>query len=410
MNAPRKPFDVEAIRADFPGLHQKVHGKPLVYLDNAATAQVPQVVIDALVRYHTFDRANVHRGVHELSQRATADYDATRADIARFLGVSDEREIVYTRGTTDGINLVAASWGRHNLREGDEVVVSAMEHHSNIVPWQLVCEETGAVLRVLPMNERGELELDKAAEIIGPKTRLVGIVHVSNALGTINPVDEIIALAKAQDALVLIDGAQAVPHMKVDVPALGCDFYTFSGHKICGPSGVGALWGRRELLDAMAPYQGGGDMIADVRFDRSLYQETPLKFEAGTPNIAGVIGLGAAIGYLEGIGMDAIGAYEAELLAYAHDKLDVIPGMRPIGTAARKASVYSFVVDGVHPTDVGMGLDQLGIAVRTGHHCAQPVMDFFDVSATARASFAFYNTREEIDALAEGLRKVLSWF
>lgn len=409
MNAP-KSLDVQAIRADFPCLDQLVNGQPLVYLDNAATGQMSQAALDALVGYHTRDRANVHRGVHELSQRASADYDRTRGIIARFLGVPDEHEVIYTRGTTDSINIVAASWGRANLGPGDEVVITAMEHHSNIVPWQMVCKEKGATLKVIPIDERGELKMDEAAALIGPRTRLVGVVHVSNALGTINPVTEIVALAKAHGALVLVDGAQATPHMKVDVPSLGCDFYAFSGHKVFGPSGTGALWGRKAVLDAMEPYQGGGDMILDVRFDRSVYQETPLKFEAGTPNIAGVISLGAALEYLESLGMDRIAAYEAELLAYAHEVLDVIPGMRPIGTATHKAGVYSFMLGELHPTDVGTLLDQFGIAIRTGHHCAQPVMDFFNVSATARASFAFYNTRAEIDALAAGLRKVLTFF
>jgi cysteine desulfurase/selenocysteine lyase len=405
----RAPFDVEAIRKDFPCLHQMVNGKPLIYLDNAATSQVPQVVVDALVNYHTRDRANIHRGVHELSQRASAAYDLTRGKVAGFLGVADETEVVLTRGTTDSLNLVAASYGGHFLKPGDEVVISAMEHHSNIVPWQLVCERTGAVLRVIGIDERGQLRMDEAERLIGPRTKIVSVVHVSNALGTINPVRQLAKMAHDVGAIMIADGAQATPHMPVDVTELGCDFYAFSGHKVCGPSGVGALWGRKHLLEAMPPYQGGGDMILDVRFDRTLYNEVPLKFEAGTPNIAGVIGLGAAIDYLQGIGMDRIEAYEAELFAYASEVLAQIPGMRCIGTAENKASVWSFLVDGTHPTDVGTLLDQFGVAVRTGHHCTQPVMDFFEVSATARASFAFYNTREEVDAFADALKKVLSW-
>ncbi len=409
MNAPLPSFDVAAIRKDFPGLHQQVNGKPLVYLDNAATSQICQASLDAIVRYHTLDRANVHRGVHELSQRATASYDAARGSIARFLHVPDEHEIVYTYGTTDGLNLIAHTWGRANLSEGDEIVITGMEHHSNIVPWQILCEQTGAVLRVIPFDERGQLKMDVARQIIGPRTKVLGVVHVSNALGTINPVSELAELAHAHGAVVVVDGAQATPHMVVDVPSLGVDFYVFSGHKVCGPSGVGALWARKELLEAMPPWRSGGDMISNVTFEATEYNVVPLKFEAGTPNIAGVIGLGAALEYMMGIGMHRIEAYEGELLAHAREVLAEIPGMRRIGDAERQASVYSFIVEGAHPTDIGTLIDQLGIAVRTGHHCAQPVMDFFGVSATARASFAFYNTHEEIDALAAGLRKVLSW-
>ncbi len=402
-------FDVAAIRRDFPCLDQQVHGKPLVYLDNAATLQMPSVVLDAVSHYHMRDRANIHRGVHELSQRATASYDATRAKIAAFLGAQSAEECVYTKGTTESVNLVAWSWGLANLRPGDEVVITQMEHHSNIVPWQLVCERTGAVLRYIPIDKRGALRMDVAREIIGERTKMVAAVHVSNALGTINPVRELADLAHAQGALMLVDGAQSSPHTPIDVVALDCDFFAFSGHKLGGPSGVGALWGRAHLLAAMPPWQGGGDMIAQVKLERSTYQPPPLRFEAGTPNIAGVIGLGAALDYLQSLGMDRIAAYEADLLKYATARLSVVDRVRPIGTAPLKASVYSFVVDGAHPTDVGVLLDSQGIAVRTGHHCAQPVMDFFDLSATARASFAFYNTRDEVDVLADALEKVIGW-
>jgi cysteine desulfurase/selenocysteine lyase len=402
-------FDVTAIRRDFPCLDQKVHGKPLVYLDNAATLQMPSVVLDAVSHYHTHDRANIHRGVHELSQRATASYDATRAKIAAFLGASSAEECVYTKGTTESVNLVAWSWGLANLSPGDEVVITQMEHHSNIVPWQLVCERTGATLRYIPIDKRGALRMDVAREIIGERTKMVTAVHVSNALGTVNPVRELADLAHAQGALMLVDGAQSSPHTPIDVVALDCDFFAFSGHKLGGPSGVGALWGRAHLLAAMPPWQGGGDMIAQVKLERSTYQPPPLRFEAGTPNIAGVIGLGAALDYLQAIGMERIAAYEADLLKYATARLSVVDRVRPIGTAPLKASVYSFVVDGAHPTDVGVLLDSQGIAVRTGHHCAQPVMDFFDLSATARASFAFYNTRDEVDVLADALEKVIGW-
>ena len=402
-------FDVAAVRRDFPCLDQQVHGKPLVYLDNAATLQMPSVVLDAVSHYHMRDRANIHRGVHELSQRATASYDATRAKIAAFLGAQSAEECVYTKGTTESVNLVAWSWGLANLRPGDEVVITQMEHHSNIVPWQLVCERTGATLRYIPIDKRGALRMDVAREIIGERTKMVAAVHVSNALGTINPVRELADLAHAQGALMLVDGAQSSPHTPIDVVALDCDFFAFSGHKLGGPSGVGALWGRAHLLAAMPPWQGGGDMIAQVKLERSTYQPPPLRFEAGTPNIAGVIGLGAALDYLQAIGMARIAAYEADLLKYATARLSVVDRVRPIGTAPLKASVYSFVVDGAHPTDVGVLLDSQGIAVRTGHHCAQPVMDFFDLSATARASFAFYNTRDEVDVLADALEKVIGW-
>ncbi|MCB9681804.1 MAG: cysteine desulfurase [Alphaproteobacteria bacterium] len=403
------PLDVEAIRADFPCLHQQVHGKPLVYLDNAASSQTPQAVLDALTHYYTHDRANVHRGVHELSQRASAAYDGARSRIQAFLNAEREEECVYVRGTTEAINLVAQSWGPANVGPGDEIVITQLEHHANIVPWQLLCQRTGATLRHIPIDAAGALRMDVAAEVIGPRCKLVAVAHVSNALGTINPVAEIVRLAHAQGALVLVDGAQATPHLPVDVQALGCDFYAFSGHKVCGPTGIGALWGRHHLLEAMPPWQGGGDMISEVRLDVSTYQPPPLRFEAGTHHIAGVIGLGAALDYLMDLGMDRIAAYEHDLFTYATARLATVERIRPVGTAAHKAGVFSFLVDGAHPTDVGTLLDSQGIAVRTGHHCAQPVMTFYGVSATARASFAFYNTRDEVDRFVEALHKVLSW-
>lgn len=404
------PLDVEAVRRDFPGLHQQVHGHPLVYLDNAATAQVPQVVVDAIVGFHTRDRANVHRGVHELSQRATARYDAVREIAARFLNASDPHEIVFTAGTTDAINLVAACWGGQNLGPGDAIVVSEMEHHANLVPWQRIAQQTGAELRAIPITDEGELDLEAAASLIDEQVKLVAVVHVSNALGTINPVKDLVRLARKVGARVLLDGAQATPHQPVDVQDLGCDFYVFSGHKVCGPTGVGILWGRKTLLDAMPPYRSGGDMIERVTLTHSTYQAAPLRFEAGTPNIAGVIGLGAALDYLMGLGMDRIAATEADLFAYARPKLEALDRVVPVGTARHKAAVFGFTVEGAHPTDVGMMLDTRGIAIRTGHHCAQPVMDRYGVSATARASFAFYNTREEVDRLVEGLQRVIAMF
>ncbi len=408
MNAP-VPFDVAAIRKDFPCLSQEVHGKPLIYLDSAASAQIPTPVVEAIVGFHTRDRSNIHRGVHELSQRASAAYDAVRDDVARFLGGVDAREVVFVRGTTEAINLVAQTWGLEHIGEGDEIAVTAMEHHANIVPWQLLAKRTGARLVVLPMDDRGVLDLDAARRLIGPRTKLLGVVAVSNALGTINPVRTLADLAHAQGAVVLVDGAQLAPHARVDVHALGADFFCFSGHKTVGPSGVGVLWGRYALLDAMPPWQGGGDMIANVTFAETTFNEVPLKFEAGTPNVAGVIGLGAALRYLEGLGMARIAAWEAELLAHATAAFGDIPRVVPVGTAPDKAGVFSFTVEGAHASDVGMLLDQAGVAIRTGHHCAQPVMDFFGVSATARASFAFYNTKDEIDAAAAALRRILSW-
>ena len=403
-------FDVEKIREDFPVLKQNIHGRPLVYLDSAATAQKPFAVIDAIRRFHEVDCANIHRGVHELSQRSTAAYEETRAKAKRFLNSKTKNELIFVRGTTEGINLVSSTWGRKNVKAGDEIVISAMEHHSNIVPWQMLCEEKGAKLRVIPMNDRGELLMEEYEKLLSPRTRMVAVTHVSNALGTINPVRQIIEMAHQAGALALIDGAQAVPHMKVDVQALDADFYTFSGHKIFGPTGIGVLYGKAKLLNAMPPYQGGGDMIRTVTFEKTTYNDVPYKFEAGTPNIAGGIGMGAAFDYIAQIGVDQIAAYEHELLVYGTEALSEISGLRLIGTARAKAGVLSFVMEGIHPHDIGTVLDKLGIAVRTGHHCAQPVMDFFEVPATTRASLAFYNTSAEIDALVAGIKKVKEIF
>ena len=403
-------FDVEKIREDFPVLKQHIHGKPLVYLDSAATAQKPTAVVDALRHFHEVDCANIHRGVHELSQRSTASYEETRVKAKQFLNSKTTNELIFVRGTTEGINLVSSSWGRKNVKEGDEIVISAMEHHSNIVPWQMLCEETGAKLRVIPMNDRGELILEEYRKLLNPRTRMVAVAHVSNALGTINPVKEIVEMAHQAGAVVLIDGAQAAPHLTVDVQALDADFYTLSGHKVVGPTGIGILYGKAALLNAMPPYQGGGDMIKVVTFEKTTYADLPYKFEAGTPNIAGGIGLGAAFDYLNKIGLDKIAAYEHELLLYGTEALSRIPGLRMIGTAREKAAVLSFVMEGIHPHDIGTVLDRQGIAVRTGHHCAQPVMDWFHVPATTRASLAFYNTTAEIDALVAGLGRVKEIF
>lgn len=409
--SPKKPiFDVEKIRKDFPILDQKIHGKPLVYLDNAATSQKPSSVIEALTHYYSLDNSNIHRGVHLLSERATQAYESSRKKIQLFLNARSEKEIIFTRGTTEAINLVAQTFGRRNVQAGDEILISAMEHHSNIVPWQILCEEKGAKLRVVPINDAGELQMEEFAKLLSQKTKLVAITHLSNALGTINPIAKIIELAHAQGVPVLVDGAQAAPHIGVDVQALDCDFYTFSGHKIYGPTGVGVLYGKESLLEKMPPYQGGGDMIRSVSFEKSTYNSLPYKFEAGTPNISGGIGLGAAIEYVEKIGLQAIADHENELLAHGTRLLSEIPGVRLIGTARQKASVLSFVLEGIHPHDIGTILDQEGIAVRTGHHCAQPVMERFGVPATARASVSFYNTFEEMDALARGIRKVQEVF
>jgi cysteine desulfurase/selenocysteine lyase len=403
-------FDVAKIREDFPILKQLVHGKPLVYLDNAATSQKPRQVIDAMVRYYTTENSNVHRGVHSLSQQATEDYEGARSKIRHFINAASDQEVIFVRGTTEGINLVAQSYGRQNIGEGDEIVISAMEHHSNIVPWQILCQERGARLRVVPITDSGELMLDEYQRLLSPRTKLVSIVHVSNALGTINPVEQIVAMAHDRGVPVLLDGAQAAPHMGLDVRRLGCDFYAFSGHKLYGPTGIGVLYGKAELLEAMPPYQGGGDMIKSVTFEKTLYNDLPYKFEAGTPNIAGSIGLGAAIDYVNSVGMDRIAVYEHELLEYGTECLSSLEGIRIMGTAREKSGILSFVMDGVHPHDIGTILDAEGIAIRTGHHCAQPVMDRFGVAATARASLAFYNTKEEIDALVKGIDRVIEVF
>jgi cysteine desulfurase/selenocysteine lyase len=398
--------DVQKVRKDFPVLQQKVHGKPLVYLDNAATTQKPLAVIDALEHYYRHDNSNIHRGVHTLSERSTEAYEHARVAAQKFLNAGDSKEIIFVRGTTEGINLVAQTYGRKNVGAGDEVLITAMEHHSNIVPWQLLCEEKGAKLRVAPINDRGELLLEEFEKLLSPKTKIVAIGHISNALGTINPVREIVRMAHARNIPVLVDGAQAAPRMPVDVRALDCDFYAVSGHKMYGPTGIGVLYGKTALLEAMPPWQGGGDMIASVTFDKTIYNRLPYKFEAGTPNIADTIGLGAAIEYLNNLGPEQVEAYEAELLAYATSKVESIPGVQIIGTAREKAGVLSFVMEDIHPHDIGTILDREGIAVRTGHHCAQPVMQRFNIPATVRASFGLYNTREEVDALAAGIRKV----
>ena len=406
----RTGWDLKRVRRDFPVLARTVNGKRLVYLDNAATAQKPHPVLDALTRFYTEYNANIHRAVYTLSEEATAAYEGTRANVQGFLGAAERQEIVFVRGTTEAINLVAHSFVRPRLAPGDEVVITAMEHHSNIVPWQIVCGERGARLRVAPMNRDGELLLDQYAALLTPRTKFVSVVHVSNSLGTINPVQEMIRLAHARGIPVLVDGAQAVPHMRVDVRQLGCDFYAFSGHKTYGPTGIGVLYGRAALLEEMPPYQGGGDMIRSVTFEETTYAPVPAKFEAGTPNIAGVIGLGAALDYLSALDWSQMAAHEADLLTYASDAVAGVPGVRLIGTAAHKAAVVSFVVDGVHAHDVGTILDQEGVAVRTGHHCTQPVMDFFGVPATARASFALYNGRDDVDALVEALGRVRQVF
>jgi len=403
-------LDVEKIREDFPILRQRVHGKPLVYLDNAATSQKPQAVLDAVSGYYSRDNSNVHRGIHFLSERATLAYEGARAKVRAFVNASEDREIVFVRGTTEGINLVARTYGKKFLKAGDEIVISAMEHHSNIVPWQMLCEEVDARLRVVPINDQGELLLGEFQALLTEKTKLVSVVHVSNALGTVNPVKRIIEMAHRQGIPVLLDGAQAVPHLRVDVQELDCDFYLFSGHKLFGPTGIGVLYGKARWLEAMPPYQGGGDMILSVTFEKTVYNELPYKFEAGTPHVAGVVGLGAAIDYVTGIGMEAITAYEGELLAYATETISALPGVRMIGTAKDKASVLSFILAGVHAHDIGTILDQEGIAIRTGHHCAMPVMQRFGVPATARASFSFYNTKKEIDALVAGVQKVRKVF
>ena len=404
-------FDVAAIRRDFPALAQQVHGRPLAYLDNAATTQKPEAVIDAIVRFYREDNANVHRGVHLLSERATLGYETARETVRRFLNASAAREIVFVRGTTEAINLVAQTFGRQQLREGDEVVVSAFEHHSNIVPWQIVCNEKGARLRVVPMTAAGEIHLEEFERTLTDRTRLVSIVHVSNALGTINPVERMVAIAHRHGIPVLVDGAQAVAHLAVDVRQLDADFYAFSGHKLFGPTGIGVLYGKAALLESMPPYQAGGDMISSVTFERTKYNVLPYKFEAGTPDIAGAVGLAAAIEYVERVGLDRIGAYEHELLRYGTERLSTIPGLRLYGPPVdRKAAILSFTLGGVHPHDIGTILDQEGIAIRTGHHCCQPLMRRLGVDATARASLALYNTVDEIDRLVAALGGVLEVF
>jgi cysteine desulfurase/selenocysteine lyase len=408
--AKENSFDIDRIRGDFPILKQKIHGKPLVYLDSAASAPKPQVVIDTVSRFYSEDYSNIHRGVYELSQRSTKAYEDTRVKTRRFLNAASEREIIFVRGTTEAINLVAQSYGRTYVKEGDEIVISAMEHHSNIVPWQILVNERKAQLRVAPMDERGELKLDELERLLNGKTRLVALAHVSNALGTVNPVGRIIEMAHQRSIPVLLDGAQAAPHMRIDVRELDCDFYCFSGHKLFGPSGVGVLYGKESFLESMPPYEGGGDMIRSVTFEKTTYNRLPYKFEAGTPNIAGVVGLGAAIDYINRIGADNLERHEHELLAYGTEQLLSIKGVQIVGQARHKASVLSFVLEGIHPHDIGTILDQEGIAVRTGHHCAQPVMDFFGVPATARASLALFNNKDDIDALVRGINRVKEVF
>jgi cysteine desulfurase/selenocysteine lyase len=397
-------LDLARIRADFPILAERINGKPLVYLDNAATSQKPLVVLDAIANYYEHMNANIHRGVHTLSVRATEAHDAARLTVKRFINAADTREVIFVRGATEAINLVAQTYGRRHVAAGDEVLITAMEHHSNIVPWQILCEDKGAHLKVAPIDDRGELLLDEFARLIGPRTKIVAVTQVSNALGTILPLREMIELAHHRGVPVLVDGAQAVPHFAVDVQALDADFYAFSGHKVYGPTGIGVLYGKRALLNAMPPYQGGGDMIRSVTFEKTTYNDLPWKFEAGTPDIAGAIALGAALEYITGLGMDNIAAHEHDLLAYATQAVGAIPGVQLIGTARERAGVLSFVLDGVHPHDLGTILDREGIAIRTGHHCAQPVMKRFGIPATARASFAVYNTKAEVDALVAGIR------
>jgi cysteine desulfurase/selenocysteine lyase len=399
-------FDVRRIRRDFPILRQKIHGKPLVYLDNAATTQKPQAVLDAIAHFYDTDCSNIHRGIHTLSQRATDAYEAARSKVQHFVNAANPGEIIFVRGTTEGVNLVAQTYGRKHVGAGDEIVVTAMEHHSNIVPWQVLCQEKHARLRVAPINDAGELLMDEFEKLLNPKTRLVAVGHVSNALGTINPVRQIAELAHRHDVPVLVDGAQAVPHLPIDVQALGCDFYAFSGHKVYGPTGIGVLYGREDLLEHMPPYQGGGEMISTVTFERAFYKEPPFRFEAGTPNVAGAIGLGAAIDYVTQLDRVVMAQYEDELLAYGTKVLSSVPGLRLIGTAREKTGVLSFEMDTIHPHDIGTILDREGVAIRTGHHCAQPLMERLRVPATARASLAFYNTQAEIDALVAGLHTV----
>ena len=410
FSADRPPFDVEAVRRDFPIFEQTMRGKPLAFLDSAASAQKPRPVIERLSRFYSDEYASIHRGVYQLSENATFEFEKARGKLARFINAASPKEIIITRNATESINLVAWSWGRKNLGEGDEILITGMEHHANIVPWQMVCQETGARLVVVPLNERGELEEGAFEDLLGDRTRLVAIAHVSNALGTINPVAEMIEAAHSRGVPVLLDGAQAAPHLAVDVQALDCDFYAISGHKIFGPSGVGFLYGKLPILEDMPPYQGGGSMIHTVTFEKTTYAGVPARFEAGTPDIAGVIALGTAVDYLSHLEMDRIEAWEQELLAYGTRALEAIPEVRIIGTAREKAAVLSFVIEGAHPHDIGSILDQEGVAIRAGHHCAQPVMERYQIPATARASMAFYNTREDIDRLVVGIHKVLELF
>ena len=403
-------LDIERIRADFPILKSKVGGKPLVYLDNAASSQMPQPVIDRLVRYQTSEHANIHRGVHHLSEVATGAYEEARRKLQRFINAREEREVLFTSGTTEAINLVMHGYGRKFIGKDDEIILTTLEHHSNIVPWQMLAEEKGAKIRVVPINDAGELLIDDYEKLFNERTKFVGVMHVSNALGTINPVKHMIDFAHARGVPVLVDGAQAAPHLPVDVQALDCDFYAFSGHKLCGPTGIGILYGKAAILERMQPFKGGGDMILSVTFEKTTYNTIPHKFEAGTPPIAAAIGLGAAVDYLSTVGMDRIAAHEIDLLNYATEQVNAMPGLRIIGTAEKKAAVLSFAIAGVHPHDVGTLLNQDGIAIRTGHHCAQPVMQRFKVPATSRASFAFYNTMAEVDALVAGIRNVQKVF
>jgi len=409
-------LNIEKIRADFPILHREVNGKPLVYFDNGATSQKPKLVIDAINKYYTYENSNIHRGIHTLSQEATNAYEIARKKLQHFINAEHEHEVIFTKGTTDSINLIASSFGKKHIKKGDEIIISTMEHHSNIVPWQMICEEKEAILKVIPINEKGEIIFEEFTKLISNKTRMVAVTHVSNTLGTVNPIKEIISYVRQHaplsgemaGAFILVDGAQAVPHTKVDVQKLDCDFYVFSGHKMFGPTGVGILYGKENLLNDLPPYQGGGDMIKTVTFEKTTYNELPHKFEAGTPNIVGGIGLGVAVDYIDSIGIDKIEAYEHELLAYATEQIKQIDGVRIIGEAANKASVLSFVVDGTHPSDIGMIIDKLGVAIRTGHHCTEPLMNRFNIPGTARASFAFYNTCEEIDIFIAALKKAVN--
>lgn len=410
MNDAKGTYDVEAVRSRFPIFSRKVHGQPLCYLDSGASAQQPDVVIDAVSQLHSDQYANVHRGVHTLSMESTELYDGAREKVRAYLNARSLKEIIFTRGATESVNLVAQSYARPKLQAGDEILITHMEHHSNIVPWQLVCEQTGAVLKVVPMNDRGELEMDAFHELLSERTKLVGLVHISNALGTVNPIAEVIEAAHAKGIPVLVDGAQSAPHMPVDVQALDVDFYVFSGHKLYGPTGIGVLYGKESLLEAMPPYQGGGDMILSVRFEGTEYNTLPYRFEAGTPNISGAVGLGRAIDFVNEIGIEAIAAHEQALVEYATEQLSAIKEVKIIGTAEHRAGLVSFVIEGVHPHDIGTMLDSYGIAIRAGHHCAQPVMEYFRIAATARASFGMYSTREEVDRLVDAVIKVIRMF